>query len=118
MKPKKTYFYGKFHDVELEVFEDHAIIKDNRRNITTKFESIGKAFQRANSLKKEYKENCKIIRVTCTQCDAIMDEYEVENNILGISESSTMLNSRGIGADVLAFKCPRCGKDTESYRRG
>ena len=111
---KKEYKYGKY--IRLEIYEDHAILIDNRANETKKYESIGKAFKNAKHLREFYNQYPNPIFITCSECGEESDELQVE--ILDISESGTLMGANGIGADIVDFVCPKCGKETKSFRRG
>ena len=50
-----------------------------------------------------------MITVRCPDCDQQFDENKVE--YLGISEDI-------MGRDRMAFVCPTCGRDQESFRYG
>lgn len=52
-----------------------------------------------------------IIYVNCKECKKEYDEDEITDTEINIEE-----NERGW--DVLSFKCPYCGKETTSLRRG
>lgn len=49
------------------------------------------------------------IQVYCNGCDT----YHNENNV-----QASDISSDDMGRDILTFKCPSCGKDTDSLRMG
>lgn len=57
------------------------------------------------------KQYIPIIKVTCKECHKEFDENDITDPDINIEEN-------GIGQDVLSFKCPKCGKETTSLRRG
>jgi len=50
-----------------------------------------------------------LITVICAHCEERFDETEVEE---------TDIHEDELGRDVVSFKCPNCGKETESFRFG
>ena len=52
-----------------------------------------------------------IIYVQCKNCHKEFDENEITDPDINIEENE-------MGWDVLSFKCPYCGQETTSLRRG
>jgi hypothetical protein len=115
---KRKYEYGRyFSTVTLYIYTDHSIVYDSRAKKIHKL-SVGSGFKKAKELSELYKDYGNSVWVTCQHCDQTFDEFEIEDYVTGIHESSTYVNHAGIGADVLTFICPICKKSTESLRRG
>jgi hypothetical protein len=57
------------------------------------------------------RQHYNIITVTCKECREEFDENEIKDPDVSIES-----NERGW--DILSFRCPYCGKRTESARRG